>query len=160
MATISGTDKLISNLTALKDIADDPGVVGAGAQKIVDVQRRNVRAKFTKNPSGKLEAACQVIPINNKVAEAGIPTNTLPYQLVHEYGKVIVPKKKKVLRFEIPGVVPRPGDDDLGIYVKRVTIPARPFVRPSAKAGAQTLAIAAITKKLQKKIRVIAQKSA
>lgn len=159
MATISGMGQLVGTLTSLRDIADDPEVVGAGAQKIVDVQKRNVRAKFTKNPSGALEGALQVIPINNRVAEAGIPTNTLPYQLVHEFGKVIVPKKKKSLRFEIPGVVPRPGDDDLGIYVQRVTIPARPFVRPSAKAGGQALATAAITKKLQKKIRVIAQKS-
>lgn len=160
MATISGTDKLISNLTALANIADDPEVVGVGADKLVEVQKRNVKAKLNKRPSGKLEGALQRIQINNKVAEAGVPANTIPYALAHEFGVTIVPKNKKYLRFEIPGVVPRPGDDDLGIYVKRVTIPARPYVRPSAKAGGQTLAIAAITKKLQKKIRVIAQKSA
>lgn len=152
-------DRLIATFGKLRDIADDPAVVGAGAGKIVEVQKRNVRAKLNQRPKGVLESSLQVIPISNKVADAGIPTNTLAYQLVHEFGKVIVPKKKKVLRFEIPGVVPRPGDDDLGIYAKRVTIPARPFVRPSAKAGGRTLATAAITKKLQKKIRVIAQKS-
>lgn len=159
MARIDGLDRLVSVLTSLANIADDPEVVGAGAAKLVDIQKRNVRRKLNKNSKGALENALQVIPINNKTAEAGIPANTLPYQLVHEFGKVIVPKKKKALRFEIPGVVPRPGDDDLGIYVQRVKIPARPFVRPSAKAGGRILATAAITKKLQKKIRVVAQKS-
>lgn len=151
-------DRLITTLGKLRDIADDPAVVGAGAAEFVEKQKQNVRAKLNKHAKGTLENALQVIPINNKVAEAGIPTNTLAYQLVHEFGKVIVPKKKKVLRFEIPGVVPRPGDDDLGIYAKRVTIPARPFVRPSVRQGT-VKASAAIGKKLQKKIRVIAQKS-
>ena len=35
MATISGIDKLVSNLTALKTVWEDPSVVNAGAAEFV-----------------------------------------------------------------------------------------------------------------------------
>ena len=148
MATISGMDKLISNLTALKTVWDDPAVVNAGAAEFVEAQKANVRKKLNQNSKGALENAIQVIPINNKVAEAGIPANTLPYQLVHEFGKIIVPKKKKALKFEIDGEI---------IIVKQVEIPARPYVRPSVRQG-QNKAVKAIinitNQKMREKINV------
>lgn len=143
MATIDGMDRLVSNLTALKTIWDDPAVVNAGAAEFVEVQKANVRKKLNKNARGVLEGTLQVIPINNKTAEAGIPANTLIYALVHEFGKIIVPKKAAALRFEIDG-------ED--IFAKRVTIPARPYVRPSVRQG-QRKAIKAIINITNKRMR-------
>ena len=148
MATISGMDKLVSNLTAIKGIWDSPDVVHAGAAEFVKAQQENVRKKLNKNARGVLENTLQVIPIDDKTAEAGIPENTLIYALVHEFGKIIVPKKKKALKFEIDGEI---------IIVKQVEIPARPYVRPSVRQG-QNKAVKAIinitNQKMREKINV------
>lgn len=142
MATITGINQLVSNLQSIQNVWDDPAIVNAGAAEIVKIQQENVRKKLNKNAHGVLESKLQVIEIDSRNAEAGIPENTLAYQLVHEFGKKIVPKKAKALRFEIDGKV---------IYVKSVTIPARPFVRPSAKPGGRKAAMA-ILKMTRKKI--------
>ena len=145
MATIDGMGQLISNLTALKTVWDDPSVVNAGAAESVEAQKANVRNKLNKNPRGVLEGALQVIHIDNKTAEAGIPADTIIYALAHEYGVTIYPKKAKALRFEIDGEV---------IFAKSVTIPARPYVRPSVRQG-QNKAVKAIINETNKRMREI-----
>jgi hypothetical protein len=126
MARIDGMDRLITRLESLSHVWDDSSVVNAGAAEFVKIQKENVRKKLNKNPRGVLEGALQVIPINSKTAEAGIPLNTIIYALAHEYGVKIYPKKAKALRFEIDGKV---------IFAGSVTIPARPYVRPSVNHG-------------------------
>lgn len=143
MARIDGLDRLVSNLTALKTVWDDSAVVDAGAAEFVEKQKRNVQKKLNKNPRGVLEGALQVIPINSKTAEAGIPANTIIYALAHEYGVTIYPKKAAALRFEIDGKV---------IFAKQVTIPARPYVRPSVRQG-QRKAVKAIINITNQKMR-------
>ena len=105
MARIDGMGQLVGNLTKLKTVWGDPSVVNAGAAEYVKVQQENVRKKLNKNPRGVLENALQVIPIDNKTAEAGIPENTIIYALAHEFGVTIYPKKAEALRFEIDGEV-------------------------------------------------------
>ena len=143
MTTIEGMNQLISNLTAIKGIWDSPDVVNAGAAEFVEFQKQNVQKKLNKNARGVLENTLQVIPIDNKTAEAGVPENTLIYALVHEFGKIIVPKKAAALRFVIDGEV---------IFAKRVTIPARPYVRPSVRQG-QNKAVKAIINATNQKMR-------
>lgn len=48
------------------------------------------------------------------------------YATVHEYGMVIVPRKKKALRFK-----PRGARRGQYVFAKRVRIPARPYVQPA-----------------------------
>lgn len=143
MARIDGLDRLISNLESIKNVWDDPAIVNAGAAEFVKFQKQNVRKKLNKNARGVLEGALQVKPIDSKNAEAGVPLNTLIYALVHEYGKIIVPKKAAALRFEIDGQV---------IFAKRVTIPARPYVRPSVRQG-QNKAVKTIINMTNQKMR-------
>lgn len=143
MARIDGLDRLISNLESIKNVWDDAAVVNAGAAEFVKFQKQNVRKKLNKNARGVLEGALQVIPIDGKNAEAGVPANTLIYALVHEFGKIIVPKKAAALRFEIDGQV---------IFAKRVTIPARPYVRPSVRQG-QNKAVKTIINMTNQKMR-------
>jgi len=143
MATISGVGRLVSNLKSLKTVWDDSVVVNAGAAEFVKVQQANVRKKLNKNPRGVLENALQVIPKNSRQAEAGIPLNTIIYALAHEFGVTIVPRKAKALRFEIDGKV---------IFAKSVTLPARPYVRPSVRQGKRK-AIKAIINQTNKRMR-------
>lgn len=143
MARIDGMDRLVTRLESLSHVWDDSSVVNAGAAEFVKIQKENVRKKLNKNPRGVLEGALQVIPINSKTAEAGIPLNTIIYALAHEYGVTIYPKKAKALRFEIDGKV---------IFAKRVTIPARPYVRPSVRQG-QRNAIKAIINATNQQMR-------
>jgi len=143
MATIEGLDRLVSNLSALKTVWDDSAIVNAGDAEFVKVQKENVRKKLNKNPRGVLEGALQVISIDNKTAEAGIPANTIIYALAHEYGVTIYPRKASALRFEIDGKV---------IFAKSVTIPARPYVRPSVRQG-QNKAVKAIINATNQKMR-------
>ena len=133
MARIDGIGRLVSNLAALKTVWDDPSIVAAGAAELVKKQQENVRVKLNKNPRGVLENALQVIPINDRTAEAGVPANTIVYALADEYGVTIVPKKAKALRFEIDGKV---------IFAQSVTLPARPYVRPSVRQGGPKAAMA------------------
>jgi hypothetical protein len=143
MARIEGLGRLITNLTALRDVWDDDTIVKAGAGEFVKAQQENVRKKLNKNPRGVLENALQVIPIDSRAAEAGVPADTIIYAFAHEYGVVIVPRKAKALRFEIDGKV---------IFAQRVTIPARPYVRPSVKEGKRP-AVKAIIKATKNKMR-------
>lgn len=131
MARIDGMDKLVARLESLSRVWDDQSIVNAGAAEFVKIQKENVRRKLNKNPRGVLENALQVTPIptskkGEKIAEAGIPLNTIIYALAHEFGVTIYPKKAKALRFEIDGKV---------IFAGKVTIPARPYVRPSVNHG-------------------------
>lgn len=81
------------------------------------------RPKVLNIRSGRLRAS-----IKPKVRKSGdtvrgeIGTNVI-YARIHEMGGVITPKKTKALKFNIPGVGWR--------TAKKVTIPARPFLRPA-----------------------------
>lgn len=143
MARIDGLDRLVSNLESLKTVWDNSAVVNAGAAEFVEKQKRNVRKKLDKNPRGVLENALQVIPINSRNAEAGVPLNTVRYALAHEFGVTIYPKKAKALRFVIDGEV---------IFAGKVTIPARPYVRPSVRQG-QNKAVKAVINQTNKRMR-------
>lgn len=79
--------------------------------------------------TGRLRAS-----INTRVIIAGdrvigrIGTNVV-YARIHELGGVILPKTAQALKFQIPGVGWR--------TVKKVTMPARPFLRPSLSDNLQ-----------------------
>lgn len=95
-------------------------VVGAGAKVIQDAARANVRAKLNRNSKGKLAADITIEFENDH--EATVGPRTVVYRFIHEFGGIITPKRARLLRFEIDGKV---------IFAKRVTIPARPYMRPA-----------------------------
>ena len=133
---ISGVDRLVSNLQSLAKVWDTPVAVRAGSDAIVKHGRRNVRQKLNRNARGVLENAVQTTIIDSRKAEAGVPANTLPYSLVHEFGATIYPKKAKALRFVIDGKV---------IFARSVTIPARPYMRPASKSSKRDVVKAVIS---------------
>lgn len=140
---ITGVDRLVGNLQSLAKVWDTPAAVKAGSDAIVQHGRRNVRQKLNRNARGVLEASVQTVIINSRKAEAGVPANTLPYSLVHEFGATIFPRKAKMLRFVIDGKV---------IFARSVTIPARPYMRPAAKSSQRDI-VKAVINETNKRMR-------
>lgn len=95
-------------------------VVGAGAKVVQDAARANVRAKLNRNSSGRLEADIATVFENDR--EATVGPRTVIYARIHEYGGIITPQRARVLAFEVDGKM---------IFARRVTIPARPYMRPA-----------------------------
>lgn len=88
--------------------------------------KRNIRTTFYGGASNfargvKVYPAKGEVFINRK------------YATTHEYGAVIVPVKKKALRFK-----PRGAGRGQYVFAKRVIIPARPYVQPALDKLAST----------------------
>lgn len=98
-------------------------VVGAGAKVIQDAARANVRAKLNRNSRGRLEA--DITTEFTSDSEATVGPRTVVYRFIHEFGGIITPKRARLLRFEVDGRV---------VFARRVTIPARPYMRPAYDA--------------------------
>lgn len=80
-----------------------------------------------KTQTGRLVGVIQILSYAHRertliVGQWG--TVKLNYALIHELGGVIVPKKAKALAI--------PQKDGSVRFVKKVTIPARPYLRPAA----------------------------
>ena len=81
-----------------------------------------------QNRTGTLEGSIGVLDFaraEGRGVRGNWGSRDVRYALIHELGGVIVPRKAKALVFEIDGEVVR---------VKKVTIPARPYLRPAADA--------------------------
>ena len=143
MATIDGVSQLVSTLGRLAKVYDTPDAVQAGSWELVKQQRANVRRKLNRNARGVLENAIVTTVIDSRTAEAGVPANRIIYAHVHEFGRTIVPRKAKALRFVIDGEV---------IFARSVRIPARPYIRPSIRQ-AQKRMVRAVIRMTNKSIR-------
>ena len=109
----SGGAKVLKN-------AINAGVINAGmyaqgsAKKLAPVKTGTLREGI------QLEK--EITPSKAKVT-VGVNGKTIPYAAIQEFGGVIVPKNKKVLANKSLGI----------IYGKKVTIPAKPYIRPTAR---------------------------
>lgn len=72
----------------------------------------------------------EVVESSRYKVEIAIGTD-VAYAAIHEFGGVITPKQAKVLAFEIGGEL---------IFAKRVTILARPYLRPAMDENVQAVA--------------------
>lgn len=93
-----------------------------------------------KNQTGILEGSLDIVDyaaVKGAGVEGRWGSQDVKYALIHELGGVIVPKKAKAL------AIPQP--DGSVRFVKSVTIPARPYLRPAADALYPTLAAAVRT---------------
>lgn len=92
------------------------------------------RSHTWQNRTGVLEGGIGVVTYAEPVADGvhGVwGVQDVRYALIHELGGVITPKQAKMLAFEINGKL---------VFAHSVTIPARPYLRPSADAIYPSLA--------------------
>lgn len=108
----------------------------AGVNKTMADCAVHARRNHTwKNQTGALTGSIQIVSYAVQqgtyvVGQWG--SVDLKYALIHELGGVIVPKKAKALAI--------PQSDGSVRFVKKVTIPARPYLRPAADATYPQLA--------------------
>lgn len=91
----------------------------------------NLGGKVLKVRGGRLRQAVAIVLSGSgfgTIAKTG--PQRIKYGAVHEFGAVIVPKTKKVLRFKIGGQ---------WISAKRVVIPARPYVLPALEENLERI---------------------
>lgn len=121
-ATMIGLDEFKRDLGRLSAAAQKSTVLDAleaGGHVIASYAQENARNKLNKNPMGNLTNNIGVRREGNKVL-AGV--FGVIYAKIHEFGGVITPKNGPFLAFQIDGK---------WIFTKKVTIPARPYLRPS-----------------------------
>lgn len=93
------------------------------------VRTNRLRGSITRGPVQGREGTLQVV----------VGTNVI-YARIHEFGGVIVPKRRKFLRFAVDG---------RAVFAKRVTIPKRPYIEPSIAEAAQAM-VSIIGKTIEK----------
>lgn len=91
----------------------------AGGWVIASYAQENARNKLNKHPLGNLTNSITV-KREGKTILAGV--FGVIYAKIHEFGGIITPKKGPYLAFQIDGK---------WIFTKKVTIPARPYLRPA-----------------------------
>ncbi len=92
----------------------------AGAAVIQAYAQDNIRNKLNKRPTGFL-ANSVTVKRQEKVVHVGV--FGVVYAKIHEFGGVIQARGKKTLTFI--------GDDGKRVFVKKVVMPARPYLRPA-----------------------------
>ena len=119
------TSSLISDLDKVdKRIRGEVArkAVDAGGHQVMDYARLNIRQKLNKHPRGHLANS---ITVTSKNTGSGAVAEVKPnreYARIHEFGGTIVPRRAKYLTFRVDGRLVR---------TKKVTIPARPYMKPA-----------------------------
>lgn len=108
-------DKRIRGAVAVK-------AVTAGGDQVMNNIRLNIRQKLNKHPAGHLAGSVDVRAKQDGSGAVAVVGPHRVYARIHEVGGTIVPKRAKCLTFKVDGHV---------IRAKKVTIPARPYVRPA-----------------------------
>ncbi len=143
-ATIIGLAEFQKDMRALSAAARKETMltaIEAGAEVIQVHAGENARQQLNRHPMGQLTGSIGVRRVGN-VVEVGV--FGIIYAKIHEFGGVITPRHGPFLVFEIDGKL---------IRTKKVTIPARPYLRPAvdknmaAIRSAITDAIVALLKK-------------
>lgn len=103
-----------------------------GGEAMQELVTLNVRKQDLVD-TGNLVNSIQKQPANltGSGAEVLVGTNTI-YAPIHEFGGVITPKTAKALVFQT--------EDGAWHTVNKVTIPARPYMRPAVDEGKQRIA--------------------
>jgi phage gpG-like protein len=120
--TVIGLDKFKRDLAKLSATARQETVLDAleaGGYVIASYAQENARNKLNQHPLGNLTNNIGVRREGNTVL-AGV--FGVVYAKVHEFGGVIVPRRKKFLAFQVNGE---------WVFTKKATIPARPYLRPA-----------------------------
>ena len=111
-----------------------PAILRRGMEKALEAGLRKSRARMGSGgplvQSGRLSRsmACRVAQSGNSTV--GVLYSDLHYAGVHEYGAVIQAKRSKYLKFKAQG---------RWVQVKRVVIPARPYLRPGLDEAARQI---------------------
>ena len=118
--------------------------VDAGGHQVMDYARLNIRQKLNKHPRGHLANS---ITVTSKNTGSGAVAEVKPnreYARIHEFGGTIVPRKARMLYWR---------DPDTGELraAKRVTIPARPYLRPAVEDHKEEI-IAAMREVIEKEL--------
>jgi HK97 gp10 family phage protein len=119
---IDGLDEFMSDMRKMSAVARSATIMDAleaGASIIQAYAQDNARNKLNKHPTGNLTNSIG-IKREGKYVLAGV--FGVIYAKIHEFGGVIRPVKAKALKFQIDGK---------WIVTKKVTIPARPYLRPA-----------------------------
>lgn len=106
--------------------------------QVLHVRSGNLRSSIT--PSTVLNQA----GVMTGNIQAGFGNKSIIYARIHELGGVILPRKVDALKFKT--------DDGAWHTVKRVVMPARPYMRPAAEER-RPLLLAQITEAIQAYIR-------
>jgi HK97 gp10 family phage protein len=120
--TVIGLEEFTGDLKKLSAAARHATIMDAleaGARVIQAYAQENVRNKLNKHPLGFLTNSIGVKREGNSVLVGAFG---VIYAKIHEFGGVIVPRHAKALRFKVDGQ---------WIITKKVTIPARPYLRPA-----------------------------
>lgn len=119
---IKGLDKFLGDLSRLSAAARQDTVMSAleaGGYVIMAYAQEYARNKLNKHPLGFLTNSIGVRR-EGKTIQVGV--FGVIYAKIHEFGGVITPKTKKRLAFQIDGK---------WVFARKVTIPARPYLRPA-----------------------------
>jgi HK97 gp10 family phage protein len=119
---IDGLDEFTRDMRKMSAVARSAMIMDAldqGAKIIAAYAQENIRNKLNKHPMGKMTNATG-IKREGKYVLAGV--FGVIYAKIHEFGGVIRPVKAKALKFQIDGK---------WIVTKKVTMPARPYLRPA-----------------------------
>ena len=122
IVTIHGLDEFEAQLKRLGDKARSEKILDsleAGGRVIQIYAQDNVRTKLNRHPTGNLVNNIDVRK-EGKIILVGAWGTV--YAKIHEFGGVITPIKAKMLHFFVDGVE---------VFAKRVSIPARPYLRPA-----------------------------
>lgn len=119
---IEGMDEFINDLNKLSKVVRSEvslDALEAGAQVIATYAQDNARNKLNKHPTGNLVNSIGVRR-EGKTVLAGV--FGVVYAKIHEFGGVIK-ARGKALVFK--------AEDGHIVITKKVTIPARPYLRPA-----------------------------
>ena len=101
-------------------------------QKSIQVNLGGKVLNIGNNPGGRLRQSVGIELKGSGVGTvASIGPQRIKYARIHELGGIIEPKTKKALRFQIGGEF---------ITVKRVVIPARPYIKPAIEENLERIA--------------------
>lgn len=143
--TVVGDRELMRKLTDLSPQLKKATIkaLRVSAKEIYNEAEENLRGRVLKTVNGNLRSTVDYrVDESRYEARIGqirpsIGGKPVVYGPVHEFGATIIPKVAKALRFPVAGrgvrVNPETWKGPWAI-VKRVTIPARPWLRPAYQA--------------------------